>query len=78
VRKTHIALRNVAEYVIRSACGRDIFERDGLHSWLDGDSRFWGTDFERVDCKRCLRARENYLARKVVGRIAPVGRLQCN
>jgi hypothetical protein len=51
--------------MVRMACGYCVPEKNGVHAWVDGKSRFHAMEFEDVNCKRCLAARENYLRRRV-------------
>jgi hypothetical protein len=54
--KVHIAVVEICTYTIETACGRQVCEKDGMHAWLDGGTRFWGVDLDDVDCQQCLNA----------------------
>jgi len=68
--RVHLGLEYRTTGLIRCACGHHVVEKDGLHAWVDGKSRFWAMEVEDVNCKRCLRARENYLQRRVAQRFS--------
>lgn len=55
--RVHIAAIEIGTELIETACGVVVCEKDGLHAWLGGRTRFWGAEVDDVDCLRCLRAR---------------------
>jgi hypothetical protein len=62
--RVHLAIAHRGS-LIRCACGYHADRKVGHYAWVDGKSRFWAAEIDDVNCRRCLRARENYLLRRV-------------